>query len=75
MSADANGNGFADEREVGEPFDGEYTGTDDDAVWEAFYEWHVDQTWGPSGDLTGAEQFAQLVAKLRELGLPLENPW
>ncbi len=41
------------------------------AAWDEFYEWALDQTWGPGSELTGAEQFQLMLNKLQELGLPL----
>ncbi|RIK63289.1 MAG: hypothetical protein DCC65_16340 [Planctomycetota bacterium] len=42
---------------------------DEEAAWEAFFEWSMAQCWGGDCETTGAEQFAAMVAKMRELGL------
>ncbi len=70
---DENANGFLDACEPGGgvPVAGE-------ASTEAlvrFYEWSIQQTWGPASGLTGAQQFQAVINKLEELGLPIENPW
>jgi len=46
----------------------------------AYYEWCDSQTWGPGATaggaaLSGSEQFGRMIAKRRELGLPLSNPF
>lgn len=42
-----------------------------DAAWLAFYEWSLQQCWGPNCPLTGAEQYQAIVDKKCELGLPI----
>jgi hypothetical protein len=42
-----------------------------EAAWETFYEWASAQCWGPACETSGAEQFAAMAAKLKELGLPV----
>ena len=44
------------------------------AAWAEYYEWLHEQDWGPSSELTGAEQFQLMVDKLNEFGLPVRNP-
>jgi hypothetical protein len=55
------------------------TGDDTDAsaraetlAWEAFFQWAIEQEWGPEASIDGAEQFRRTVEKLAELGLPME---
>ncbi len=43
------------------------------AAWGEFFDWSMQQTWGPASVLTGTEQLQRMLAKLAELGLP--NPW
>ena len=38
-------------------------------AWAAFYQWCIEQTWGPSSEYTGLEQVQRLMNKKRELGL------
>jgi hypothetical protein len=47
---------------------------DDDAAWDAFWEWSCDITQGANPSLAADQKFAAMVAKLQELGLPLINP-
>ncbi len=42
-------------------------------AWEAFYEWSAEQCWGPSCETPMDAQFAVMVAKLQELGLPVQG--
>lgn len=42
-----------------------------DAAWLAFYQWSLQQCWGPNCPLTGAEQYQAIVNKKCELGLPI----
>jgi hypothetical protein len=55
-------------------------GTDDGGVaariqaWTEFHEWCDAQEWGPDAATTPAEQFQAMTAKLRELGLPVQQP-
>ena len=44
---------------------------DEEAAWEAFFEWSDAQCWGTNCETTGAEQFQAYVDKLTELGLPV----
>ncbi|RIK62030.1 MAG: hypothetical protein DCC65_18005 [Planctomycetota bacterium] len=44
---------------------------EEEAAWEAFYQWSAAQCWGPGCETTGAEQFAAMADKLEELGLSL----
>jgi hypothetical protein len=82
ISEDANTNGIPDEcegmmggggesmmvaGEGGSTAEGGYA----PEAWEAFYEWAAGQCWGPACEATGAEQFAAMAAKLKELGLPV----
>ncbi|RIK68032.1 MAG: hypothetical protein DCC65_04165 [Planctomycetota bacterium] len=78
ISEDADTNGIPDECEEeslmgggGESMmgGGEF---DEEAAWEAFFEWSMAQCWGGDCETTGAEQFAAMVAKIRELGLTVE---
>ncbi|MBE7506288.1 MAG: hypothetical protein HS101_08395 [Planctomycetia bacterium] len=43
---------------------------DEEAAWEAFYEWSIAQCWGPNCESSTDAQFAAMIAKLSELGLP-----
>jgi hypothetical protein len=45
-----------------------------DAAWAEFYDWCLTQDWGPAASIPTDQQFANMVAKLHELGLPLINP-
>lgn len=45
---------------------------DEEAAWEAFFEWSMARCWGSDCGTTGAEQFAAMVAKMQELGLTVE---
>jgi hypothetical protein len=47
---------------------------DDDAAWAEFYDWCLTQDWGPAAPIPTDQQFANMAAKLHELGLPLINP-
>lgn len=44
----------------------------EEAAWEAFFEWSMAQCWGGDCETTGADHFAAMVAKMRELGLTVE---
>jgi len=44
-------------------------------AWTEFYEWSMDQDWGPAAGTSGSAQFKATAAKLKALGLPLESPW
>lgn len=46
----------------------------EEAAWESFYDWAITQCWGPNCESGTDEQFAAMVDKLRELGLPLTTP-
>lgn len=81
ISEDANTNGIPDECE-GEGMMGGGGGesmmsgggeesSGNEEAWEAFYDWSAEQYWGPACETTGAEQFAAMVARLHELGLPV----
>jgi hypothetical protein len=81
-SLDCNSNGIPDECEGGSmragmmeqesltvglfPGDTAYA-----EAWTEYWEWARRQDWGPDSELTGAEQFELMVAKLQELGLPM----
>ncbi|MBI5762814.1 MAG: hypothetical protein HZA51_04730 [Planctomycetes bacterium] len=45
-----------------------------DAAWLEFYEWSIQQCWGPGCTLTGSEQYQAIVDKKCELGLQGLNP-
>jgi len=45
-----------------------------EAAWESFYDWAATQCWGSACEASGAEQFATMVAKLKQLGLPAQWP-
>jgi len=42
----------------------------EEAAWEAFYDWSIAQCWGPNCETGTDAQFAAMIEKLRELGLP-----
>lgn len=44
---------------------------DEEAGWEAFYEWSLSQCWGLDCESTTSEQFTAYVNKLAELGLAM----
>ena len=48
---------------------------DEDAAWEAFYDWVDELCWGGNCEESTAEQFRRMIDKKRELGLPLERSW
>jgi len=48
-------------------------GEGEEAAWEAYYEWAAAQCWGPACEGPGDVQFAAMVAKLQELGLPVSG--
>jgi hypothetical protein len=48
---------------------------DDDAAWDAFWEWSCDITQGANPSLPADQKFSAMVAKLQELGLPVVNPY
>ncbi len=85
ISEDVNTNGIPDECE-GEGLMGgggesmaasSETGESEwseEAAWEAFYEWSIAQCWGPGCEAGMDEQFAAMIDKLRELGLPTQKP-
>ncbi|HKQ48944.1 MAG TPA: hypothetical protein VJZ71_12810 [Phycisphaerae bacterium] len=79
ISEDINTNGIPDECEGegmmgGETMmSGEGGEFDEEAAWEAFYDWAATQCWGPTCETSGAEQFGALAAKLQELGLPISG--
>ncbi len=86
ISDDENENGIPDECEGGGESGGggegapsgdgdQAGGADTDAAWAAFFEWSMDQSWGPDADISGAAQFQMMINKLDELGLPLADPW
>ena len=78
ISEDENENGIPDECEGGRDGSGGGGGDEDadtDEAWAELFEWSLDQQWGPTAEASGSEQFQTLVDKLRELGLPLKNPW
>jgi len=79
ISEDANTNGIPDECEGeslmggGESMMSSMGGESEwseEAAWEAFYDWSITQCWGPSCETGTDAQFAAMIAKLRELGLP-----
>jgi hypothetical protein len=45
-----------------------------DAAWAEFYDWCLTQDWGPGAAIPTDQQFANMAAKLQELGLPLIDP-
>jgi hypothetical protein len=47
---------------------------DDDAAWDAFWEWSCDITQGANPSLAADQKFAAMVAKMRELGIPVIDP-
>lgn len=82
FSEDANENGIPDECEESGLFGGdsmmggsEQFPVDEEAAWEAFYEWSFSQCWGPQCALSPSEQFQLYLDKLAELGLPVEGSW
>ncbi len=77
-SEDENENGIPDECEGGRDGGGGGGGDEDadtDEAWAEFLEWSLDQKWGPAAETSGSAQFKAMMDKLRELGLPAENPW
>ncbi len=80
ISTDADTNGIPDECEEENLMGGGSSmmsgggGWDEGAAWEAFYEWSAGQCWGPSCETPMDAQFAAMVAKLQELGLPVQGP-
>lgn len=80
FSEDANENGVPDECEESGLFGGdsmmggpEEAPVDEEAAWEAFYEWSFSQCWGPQCALSPSEQFQLYLDKLAELGLTVEG--
>ncbi len=76
--ADENANGFLDacEQAASVPVPGPAAaGEASNEALVQFYDWSIQQTWGPASGLTGAAQFQAVIEKLEELGLPIENPW
>ena len=77
---DENENGIPDECEEENRLGGEFGPPfeNSEAYWAAvaeYREWAMQQGWGSNSELSGAEQFQRMVAKLQELGLPLRDPW
>jgi hypothetical protein len=69
--------GGGDETTGGTPMPQESTGESpvpQEAAWAEFYDWCLTQDWGPAASIPTDQQFANMVAKLHELGLPLINP-
>ena len=80
ISLDENENGIPDECEEENRLGGEFGPPfeNSEAYWAAvaeYREWAMQQAWGSNSELSGAEQFQRMVAKLQELGLPLRDPW
>ncbi|OWY72023.1 hypothetical protein B7486_10270 [cyanobacterium TDX16] len=86
ISEDVNTNGIPDECEgeglmgggggesmaaSGESGESEWS---EEAAWEAFYAWAIQQCWGPDCPDSGEVQFQRMVDKMRELGLPVGAP-
>lgn len=46
----------------------------EEAAWEAFYDWAIQQCWGPDCPDSGEVQFQRMVDKMREFGLPAMAP-
>ncbi len=57
----------------GDPTPGPVGGVPD--AWAAFFDWSMDQSWGPDAEISGAAQFQMMINKLDELGLPMADPW
>lgn len=77
-SEDANENGIPDECEESVLFGGEsmmggseQSPVNEEAAWEAFYEWSFSQCWGLDCEATTGEQFQAYMAKLTELGMTM----
>jgi hypothetical protein len=45
------------------------------AAWGEYFDWAMQQGWGPNSTVSGAEQFRAMADKLRDLGLPVQDPW
>ncbi len=85
VSTDADTNGVPDECEGegmmggggssmmmgGEETGGTPMSPEEEAAWEEYYEWTATQCWGPACEAPTDAQFAAMVAKLQELGLPV----
>jgi hypothetical protein len=73
ISLDEDENGIPDECEGMMMMMGMNAGTPDlSEQWESFYDWYFEQDWS---SVSGSERFSRIVAKLEELGLPVERPW
>jgi hypothetical protein len=71
---DMDENGCCDLEMGGELLYGEWE-PDLTEAWAAFFAWCEMQEWGPEASISTQQQFANMVEKMQELGLPVSAEW